>query len=543
MKLAKKLFVVVALWWACGMGCAWTVASRGEEARARYVFLFIGDGMGLAQRRAAELYLAAHGAPGASEAARLVMNTFPAQGLADPGDLTSVIPDSASAATAIACGRKTHSGVVGMEADAKRPCETIAETVRKHHWKVGILSTVSLDHATPAAFYAHVPSRRQVREISLQLAGSGFEYFGGGRLSRIGEGAGQSSPAAIDIARARGYTVVTGRSDLEALKPGAGKVIAMSPRVDDSGAMSFSLDHAGDPTQVTIADYLEKAVELLDNPHGFFIMVEGGKIDWACHANDASAAVHDTLALDDAVARAVDFHGRRPLETLIVVTADHETGGMSIGFAETEYSLHIDRLRHQKMSCQEFERRLAEYRRSRPAGEPRLEEVLRLIHEGFGLLLLTADEKLRLEAVIAEGEASNALDEARRSASEARVKLAMALTDPEIEMLRRAWSQSMAREGASERGDPARIRHDNRRDPLAIALTRIMSGKAGLGWTTFGHTGIPVPTSALGVGAELFNGYYELADIHGKIMKSTGLELSQRGGRHGERDASYGSME
>jgi alkaline phosphatase len=525
MKQARKLFLMMAFWAAFwGVGCHWAAPARGEEARAKYVFLFIGDGMGLAQRRAAELYLAAQSSPGLPEDRRLVMNTLPAQGLADPGDLTSVIPDSASAATAIACGRKTRSGVLAMDADGETPCETIAETARKNRWKVGILSTVSLDHATPAAFHAHVPSRGQLQEISLQLANSGFDYFAGGRLSITLAREGGPSPDAVEMARARGYKVVTGRDELQALKPGSGKVIAMSRDVDESGAMPFSLDRQGDPSRLTIADLLVKAVELLDNPRGFFIMVEGGKIDWACHAHDAAAAIHDILALDHAVARAVDFHGKRPLETLVVVTADHETGGMSIGFAGTKHSIFIEKLRHQKMSAQEFERRLAEYRRARPAGDPRLEEVLPLIHEGFGLHVLTAEEKARLEAATTEVGATNVLDDPERSAAEARVKLGMALTDSEIDTLRKAWSQSVAREKGSPGGDHARVRHEARRDPLAIALTTIMSNKAGLGWTTFDHTGIPVPASALGVGAELFNGYYGLAEIHGKIMKSTGLE-------------------
>ncbi len=173
MRPGRKLFLVMALGAAFWGWVSPSIARADDrENRAKYVFLFIGDGMGLAQRRAAELYLTVQGRPGAEQNARLVMNTLPAQGLADPSDLGSFIPDSASAATAMACGRKTRSGFLSMEADGKTRCETIAETAKKNGWKVGILSTVSLDHATPAAFYAHVPSRRLMEEIVLQLADS-----------------------------------------------------------------------------------------------------------------------------------------------------------------------------------------------------------------------------------------------------------------------------------------------------------------------------------------------------------------------------------
>ena len=133
--------------------------TESDQARAKYIFLFIGDGMGVAQRNAAELFVADKYGTCRPEEARLVMNSFPAQGMTTTYDLSSIIPDSASTSTAMACGHKTKSGVLGMDADAKIRYENIAETAKKKNFKVGILTTVSLDHATPAAFYAHVPSR------------------------------------------------------------------------------------------------------------------------------------------------------------------------------------------------------------------------------------------------------------------------------------------------------------------------------------------------------------------------------------------------
>ena len=261
------------------------VASEPKGTKAKYLFLFIGDGMAVAQRNAAELYLAREKGVCRPEEARLVMNTFPAQGMNTTYDLTSVIPDSASTATAISCGHKTRSGVIGEDAEAKISYESIAEVAKRKHLKVGILSTVSLDHATPAAFYAHVPSRKQMYDISMQLANSGFDYFAGGQLMEPLNKKDPSKPNALDTAKRNGYTIIVGREAFKALKPGIGKVIAMNALVDQDAAMYYKLDQNNNQDQVTLAEYLAKGIKLLDNPHGFFIMVEGGKIDWACHAN------------------------------------------------------------------------------------------------------------------------------------------------------------------------------------------------------------------------------------------------------------------
>ncbi len=497
----------------------------GQAEKAKYVFLFIGDGMGIVQRQAAELYLAAVKDPAGSGTTRLLMNSFPAQGLTITRDLASAIPDSASTGTALSTGFKTRSGVIGMDADGKVPYETMAETAKKRGWKVGILTTVSLDHATPATFYAHVPSHRQRHDISLQMAPSGVDYFAGGQLM---DSVGRPDPikcGAVEDARKNGYTIAVGRAEFEALKPGTGKTIAMAANVDQFAAMHFTLDGVQESGGgVTLADYLAKGIEMLANPDGFFIMVEGGKIDWACHANDAAAAVHDTLAFDEAVARAVAFYEKHPDETLIVVTADHETGGLALGFAGTRYTLCIDKLQWQKMSYDRFNARLGEYKKSRGAGDAKLEDLMPLIREAFGLYIMPDDEKAALTARVAAGKVQGAPEEAKKAGREAELKLksGMALSDPELGVLRDALKQSMLDPKERVKDDRTYLLYSGE-EPLTVRLTTILNNKAGLAWTTYSHTGAPVQTSALGVGAEQFNGYYHQTEIHRKIMAITGL--------------------
>jgi alkaline phosphatase len=458
------------------------------------------------------------------EAAKLVMNTFPAQGVNTNYDLSSVVPDSASTATAIASGHKTTSSVIGMDENAQTSYENIAELAKKEKRKIGILTTVPLNHATPAAFYAHVPNRRHMYDIAMQLASSKVDYFAGGQIFEPTDRKDPGKPDAIETAKKNGFTIAVGRTEFEALKPGVGRVIAMSRLVDQNGAMYFSLDQADGGEHVTIAEYLSKAIELLDNPNGFFIMTEGGKIDWACHANDAATAIAEVLALDEAIARAVQYYEKHPRETLIVVTGDHETGGLAIGFAGTEYSSFVDKLQEQKLSYLEFNRKFAEYKQGHSAEEAKFEDILPLIKESFGLCVMPEAERLAMEKEVSDGRADGASEDARKAGRIAwkELRSGMALGSLELGVLREAFKQSMIDKKNRARDDYAQLSY-GAEEPLTVKLTTILDNKAGFGWTSYSHTGIPVLTSALGIGSELFNGYYDQTDIFFKMVKASGF--------------------
>lgn len=514
----KKNLCIVALIVSILMLAGNAIAA---QETAKYVFIFIGDGMGVAQRNAAELYLANQKGVSRPEDAKLVMNTFPAQGMNTTYDLSSVIPDSASTATAISTGNKTKAGVIGMDADGKVSYETIAEKAHKKGWKVGIVSSVSLNHATPAAFYAHVPSRKQMYDISMQLANSGFDYFGGGQLLEPKNKKDAAKPDAVETAKANGYTLTSDRAGFEALKTG-NKAIAMNNLVDKDAAMYYTLDQA-DKEHIALSEFVSKGIEVLDNPKGFFMMVEGGKIDWACHANDAAASIHDTLALDEAVAEAVKFYDKHPKDTLIIVTGDHETGGMTIGFAGTQYSSFVDKIKYQKMSYIGFRNKLEEYKKAH-ASDAQFEDILPLIKDAFGLYVMNAEEKAALEKTVAAGKAEDASDDVQKAAKDAEKKLkySMALTDMEVQVLKDAFRLSMRDEKEKPKDDQTYLLYGGY-DPLSVKLTTILNNKSGIGWTSYSHTGVPVQTSAIGIGAEFFNGYYDQTDIYKKMAKLTGL--------------------
>lgn len=485
------------------------LGSVAFAAGAKYVFLFIGDGMGLTSIHATEVYLHDVKGSGKPGAERISFTKFPVVGLMNTFDAGRYITDSASAITAMLSGRKTLDGVLNMDVTKTEKFTTLAEEAQRAGMKIGDLSTVSLDHATPAGLYAHNPSRNNYYDIALELAKSGFNYFAGGGF-RQPTGKEKDKESIFDILKKAGYTVIQSRSDFEKLAPPADKVVVINPVLDAEAAMPYAIDRGAE--EFSLAELTRKGIELLDNPNGFFMQVEGGKIDWACHANDLRAAIGDILDFEQAVAEAVKFYEKHPEETLIVVTADHGNGGLSLGYVLTGYNLYPRRLDHQKVSYEVFEKKVKEYFEKTPAEKRSLEDFWPVIQEHFGLLWLSAEEKAKLE-------------EAAKEHAEAREKLAMAISDYERERLEKAFQASMTvLQGGKLEGDEAKVLYGGY-DPLTVTLTKIIAEKAGFAWTTYSHTGEPVPVFALGVKAEIFDGYYDNTEFYVKLKEALGLSV------------------
>ncbi|MFH1134648.1 MAG: alkaline phosphatase [Pseudomonadota bacterium] len=458
---------------------------------AKYVFFFIGDGMAQPQRTSTEMYLAAkEGKPHGS--VKLTMSEFPAQGLMTTHAANSIIPDSADTATAMACGVKTNSGMLGVTPDGKRAVN-VSEQAKQKGMKVGIISTVSIDHATPAGFYAHQLSRDYYHEIGHGLANSGFDFFGGGGLKDpTGKKAKDGKPQGdvVAAAKAAGYKIVTGKEDFLKLKKEDGKVIVFNEWLQDSKAMPYMIDRSD--KDLNLADLVAKAAEMLDGPQGFFIMAEAGKVDWACHANDAVSTVTDMLDLDRGIQAALKFREKHPDETMILVAGDHECGGLTIGFAGTKYNNFFNILDSQKTSFTQFsDKILADYKKSHAANY-KFDDVKPLITASFGLKF-EGDEKDRL-----------------------------VLDANEVKQVEAAFERSMKGEEEASKDQASYLLYGGY-EPLTVTVTHILNQKAGLGWTSYSHTGVPVTVSAIGVGAESFNGYYDNTDIAKKLRAVMGL--------------------
>ncbi|MBR2345202.1 MAG: alkaline phosphatase [Lentisphaeria bacterium] len=438
----KKILLLLSL-------CICILTWGGENPK--YIFLFIGDGMSTPQRMTAEEFSRKIGR------GQLMINTLPFHATTRTNSSGSLITDSAAAATAIACGEKTKNGRIGMDAAGVRKLESVAKVAKAKGKKVGIVTSVTINHATPAGFYANRNSRGEYYAIGLDLIASGFDYFGGGGCAKNDDKKAPGYKGDIyKLAAESGYKIIDSKAGLMALRPGSGKVWARGA----SGALPYNIDN--DRQVATLAEFTAKGIELLDNPNGFFMMIEGGAIDWCGHANDAAGNMYEVLALDDAVKVALDFLQKHPDETLIIVTGDHETGGMTMGFAGAAKQMNMDRLAHQKCSNDVFKSKIDVARKSNPGFN--FEDAQKMLTENYGFKFDNSKDPMTVNA-------------------------------QELQMLKKGFQKNKLH-------DAARI---------------VMNRKAGIGWTSGSHTALPVLTTSKGVKAEIFTGFIENTEISKRI--------------------------
>ncbi len=300
------------------------VPAAGLAGQSKNIILMIGDGMGPAQVGAAWLY--SNRILGKELRMVEVMKSGrTAYMVNDTADAT--VTESAAAATQIACGVRVPARAVGMGTDGKTPCKTVLELAKDKGVATGLVTTSGITDATPAAFAAHVPHRSDEASVAEQELRLGVDVLLGGRkqffLPEVQGGKRKDGRNLLEEAGRAGYAVVGTASEFQSTN--GGKILGLF----NMGNMAYEIDRAR-TTEPSLAQMAVKTLEVLArNPKGFFVMIEGGRIDHASHRNDAAGTIRDTLAFDDAVGVALDFQRRNP-DTLIIVTADHETGGMGI---------------------------------------------------------------------------------------------------------------------------------------------------------------------------------------------------------------------
>lgn len=459
--------------------------ANAAEKNAKYVILLIGDGMATAQVAAAEAYL---GSLSGKVLEPMAFQAFPSQGMTTTYASNAFITDSAAAGTALATGTKTYSGAISVDEEGN-VLKTIVEYVQERGMATGIASTTRMTHATPAVFASHNPDRNAENDIASDMADSGIDYIAGGGyryfIDDSREGLKTKRTDGVDLISQmedEGYVSFISEEMTEeflAWEPKAGeKVVGLF----SASHLDYAIDQANQPT---VAELTRKGIELLSQDEdGFFLMVEGGRIDHACHANDGKTAIADTLAFNEAVKVAIEFYNEHPQETLVVVTGDHETGGMTLGFAGTKYDSAFGLLEQQNISYENFTYgAFADYKAAHSPESARLEELLPALEYYFGLGELTASEEQQL---------SDAL---------------LRSLGGEIE--KSAYTDDYLLYGGYE--------------PFVMAITHLLNQRAGLGWTSYSHTAVPLATYAIGQGNEQFLGFYDNTDIFDKIYDAIGL--------------------
>lgn len=285
--------------------------------KVRNIVFCIGDGMGMGQIALARMKAA--GPDGT-----LYMERMPVTGSVRTHSADALVTDSAAAGTALASGVKTNNGMVGMAPNGTR-YQTILEAAKAKGMATGLVVTSAITGATPAAFASHVTSRKMQDKIAEQLIanrvnvlfGGGEEYFLPGSYSRSKR---NDQENLIEQAKEAGYIYIRTAEELRA---------AQHPRILGLFQLGSLTTVAPEPS---LAELTTKAIDILDREvgnRGFFLMIEGSQIDGACHDNDTGSVIRQTLLFDQAVKTAIDF-ARKDKHTLVVVTADHETGGLTI---------------------------------------------------------------------------------------------------------------------------------------------------------------------------------------------------------------------
>lgn len=476
--MKKAAFCILFLGSLLIINSACNQIGKEQQKRAKYIFLFIGDGMGIQQVNAAQVYIDSV----LKNNTKLSFIDFPVQTFATTYAANRYITCSAAAGTALSTGSKTSIGTLGLSYNHTDSLFSIAKNFKDKGFKIGILTSVSIDHATPAAFYTHQGSRSSSYDISLDLLKSGYDFFAsGGFVDPEGKELKNKVESIFSLGKNYSTAFTSKLSSIDSLKSRFKTVVYSVPNPAPENTLKCKIDQ--DSTDITLAQLTKKAIQVLDNPKGFFMMVEGGKIDWACHSNDGATAILEVIDFSEAISNAVDFYKSHPNETLIIVTADHETGGFSLGNKENKYDINLSALKNQQISEDELQIMVKQELKKTP--KPSFENVFEMIKEKTGL-----------------GNSS----------------LGLSLSDKELKQIKEAYNSSIK---------PTKDIKTNYltepKETLTTTCIDVLNRKAAIGWTSSSHTGTPVPVFVLGQGDELFTGRIDNTSIPKNILKASGI--------------------
>lgn len=469
---SKYLVIILIFFFSCKGAETVSINSINQQKKPKYIFLFIGDGMGANHVSLTEAYLSA------TKTGKMSFEDFPIHSDCTTYCKNRIITDSGAAGSAIACGEKANEGAISFYPQYSQDSMplSIAKIAHKNGMKVGIISTVSINHATPAAFYAQNERRSNYYEIGYELPESGFEFFGGGGLKNATGKKGDKSDLYQRVTEF-GYLITDDISTIASIDTSITGVYFVNPILLSDSDMPYAID-LEESGGVTLKDIVREAINYLDNPNGFFIMAEGGKIDWAAHDNDAATIVQEVIDFDKAVMEAVLFYNQHPDETLIMITADHETGGVSLGNYANAYESNFGILSQQKSSVNYFSKILDDYKQTNK--EYLLNEVIALASEHF----FNEDIKFSDEEMI---KISKAFDYYFYKKSDLSA----------VELYNNYESIN----------------------PLAIIFSKILSSRAGVGFTTWSHTAAKVPVYSQGKYSDIFNGGLDNTDFYKRLVE------------------------
>lgn len=442
----------------------------GAAAKApKYIFYYIGDGMGMGPVMAAQNYnrnILGNDKP-------LNMMQFPVVGWSQTWSANSDITDSAAAGTALSTGSKTKNSMLGMNADTVA-VTSVAKILFDEGYGVAVATSVAPDDATPGAFYTHVPNRGMLYEIGCDMAASGYQFVAGAGLR--GTMTDGKPNDLLDRFAAEGVQIVRGPEGIDAIS--SDRVLVLNPEGGSDHNIGYTIDSiAGALTLPMIARAALTQLERT-SPDKFFMMIEGGNIDHALHGNDGGAAIKEILNFDQVLGVAFDFYRQHPDETLIIVTADHDTGGMAI-VKERGGKGGLANIDYQKVSKEEFSNFCKAMLKTRNIFT--WDDMKEYLSENLGFFThIPVSEK-----------------------AEARLKK---LFDDTFEL----------RNTADQKTLYANF------NAFAVEVFNMFNDASGLAFTTTSHSGNVVPVFAVGCGADALKGFNNNTDIPAAILRAVG---------------------
>ncbi len=443
---------------------------RDAEPEVKYVFFFIGDGMGINTVHGTQLYNRATG----NGPENVNFLHFPVRTFVTTFSATSLVTDSAAGGTALATGSKANDYTIGVNPDLAE-VTNISEWVKDMGYGVGVATSVALNHATPAAFYAHAENRDFYTEIIDDFIACNVDFLAGGGM--YAEKKGPTEDEMEKKVAESGITVMRG-AEMENSEDVDGRLMCMSGV--KQGALEYAIDQKEGDTG--LSDFVDAGLEYLVEHYGdkgFFFMIEGGKIDYATHGNDAVGAFHEVNDFAAAIDKAVEFYNAHPEETLIVVSSDHDTGGMVLG--TKNYKIDLAKLSWQKESEDALTRK---FRSQFKDKAPEWEEVKTFLSDNLGLW--------------------------------SHVKV-----DKDFEDRLRESVEEMAKQG----GDSGVENLYSVNSKIVYDAVIYLAAKAGVNWTSSAHSGAPVGLFVMGPKAELFNACTDNTDIPKTIAKVAGYKM------------------
>lgn len=439
----------------------------------KYIFYYIGDGMGISPLMTAQAYnreVLKNDQP-------LQMLQFPVASFAMTYSASSPVTDSAAAGTALSTGTKTKNSMLGMSPDTVA-VTSVARQLKDMGYGVGIITSVGLDDATPGAFYAHVANRQMRYDIDIAAAKSGYDFMAGAGLAGLTDKSGKPTDVEAVLSE-NGVQLVRGLDGIKQIN--SDKVMLLGEEDSPNYNIGYTIDSVAGVLTLPIITQTCLDHLTAKTPDKFFMMVEGGNIDHALHGNDAGAAIKEILNFNEALALAYNFYLKHPDETLILVTADHDTGGMSYVKSRLKLDNSLSIFDYQKVSKEAF----SEYCKSLLKNRRiyKWEDMKEYLEENLGLFthIPVSDEKL--------------------------------------EQLKSMFEKTFEMRNTSDQKTLYASFNS-----FAVAVFDLINDAAGTIFTTTSHSANPAPVFAVGVGSDKFKQLNNNTDLPEILREIVGIE-------------------